>query len=136
MFISRATRHDLSDITEHLARNHWDVVDPRSGTFFFARDGAVVGCIRFIEAGPQAVVVQDMVVDESRRGEGIGTALMRAAMNSRGGTLYLRCYEDLVPYYERFGFSILEKTDLPEPVAAYFEESGPLERETLFLSAR
>jgi len=60
---------------------------------------------------------------------------MRAAMNSRGGTLYLRCYEDLVPYYERFEFAVAEH-DLPEPVTAFFNDAGPLEGQTHYLKAR
>ena len=136
MFISRATRHDLSDIEELLQRNDWKVSNLKAGTFFFAREGSVVGCIRFIEVSPQAVIVQDMVVDSDRRGQGLGEQLMKAAMNSRGGTLYLRCYKDLMPYYERFGFSEVELEDVPESVATHFEDTGFLEGETYYLKAR
>ena len=136
MFISRATRHDLADIEELLQRHDWKVADLKSGTFFFAREGAVIGCIRFIEVAPQTVIVQDMVVDASRRGQGVGEQLMKAAMNSRGGALYLRCYGDLVPYYERFDFAAVEHDDLPEPVTGFFGDAGPLDGETHYLKAR
>ncbi|CAN5462741.1 hypothetical protein BH20ACT21_BH20ACT21_00070 [soil metagenome] len=136
MFISRATRHDLSDIEELLRRHDWKVSDLKAGTFFFAREGAVLGCIRFIEVAPQAVIVQDMLVASERRRQGVGEQLMRAAMNSRGGTLYLRCYEDLVPYYERFEFAVAEHDDLPEPVTAFFNDAGSLEGQTHYLKAR
>lgn len=136
MFISRATRHDLSDIEELLRRHDWKVSDLRAGTFFFAREGAVLGCIRFIEVAPQTNIVQDMLVASERRGQGVGEQLMRAAMNSRGGTLYLRCYEDLVPYYERFEFVAAEYDELPEPVTAFFDAAGPLEGDTRYLKAR
>lgn len=136
MFISRATRHDLSDIEDLLQRHDWKVSDLKAGTFFFAREGAVVGCIRFIEVAPQTVIVQDMVVDASKRGQGVGEQLMKAAMNSRGGTLYLRCYQDLVPYYEHFAFVAAEHDDLPEPVTAFFDDAGALEGDTHYLKAR
>jgi predicted N-acetyltransferase YhbS len=136
MFISRATRHDLSDIEELLQRNDWKVSNLKSGTFFFAREGSVVGCIRFIDVSPQAVIVQDMVVDTDKRGQGYGEQLIKAAMNSRGGTLYLRCYEDLVPYYERFGFAPTAREELPESVANYFDGAGALEGEAHYLKAR
>ncbi len=136
MFISRATRHDLPDIEELLQRHDWKVSDLKAGTFFFAREGAVAGCIRFIEVAPQTVIVQDMVVDAKRRGQGVGEQLMKAAMNSRGGTLYLRCYDDLVPYYERFEFAALDNAELPEPVTAFFADAGPLEGDTHYLKAR
>ena len=136
MFISRATRHDLSDIEDLLRRHDWKVSDQKAGTFFFAREGAVVGCIRFIEVAPQKVIVQDMLVDAQRRGQGVGEQLMSAAMNSRGGTLYLRCYDDLVPYYERFDFAALGHDELPEPVLDFFDEAGPLEGDIHYLKAR
>jgi predicted N-acetyltransferase YhbS len=136
VFISRATRHDLSDIEELLQRNDWKVSNLKAGTFFFAREGSVVGCIRFIEVSPHAVIVQDMVVDTDKRGQGLGEQLMKAAMNSRGGTLYLRCYEDLVPYYERFGFAATAHEELPESVANYFDDAGALEGESHYLKAR
>jgi predicted N-acetyltransferase YhbS len=136
MFISRATRHDLADIEELLQRHDWKVADLKSGTFFFAREGPVVGCIRFIEVAPQMVIVQDMVVDSPKRGQGLGEQLMKAAMSSRGGALYLRCYDDLAPYYERFEFAVVGRDDLPEPVSDYFAAAGPLDGETLYLKAR
>lgn len=111
-------------------------MEPNKGVFFFARDGKVVGSVRLIEVAPQVVVVQDMVVDGARRGEGIGGQLLRAAMNSRGGTLYLRCYSELVPYYERLGFAIAGEDDLPEPVAGHFRAAGELPQATEYMSAR
>jgi predicted N-acetyltransferase YhbS len=136
VFISRATRHDLSDIEELLQHNDWKISNLKTGTFFFAREGSVVGCIRFVEVSPQAVIAQDMVVDKDRRGQGIGEQLMKAAMNSRGGTLYLRCYDELVPYYERFGFAATTRAELPESVGSYFDDAGPLDGEARYLKAR
>jgi len=136
MFISRATRHDLSDIEDLLQRHDWKVSDLKAGTFFFAREGAVIGCIRFIEVAPQTVIVQDMVVDAERRGQGVGEQLMKAAMNSRGGTLYLRCYDDLTAYYARFGFEATPQDNLPEPVTTFFDSAGPLDGEAHYLKAR
>ncbi len=136
MFITRATRHDKADIQAFLESHGWDVQDPGQGVFFFARDGRVVGSIRFIEVAPQIVVVQDMVVHEDRRNEGIGTQLMRAAMNSRGGTLYLRCTNDLGGYYERLGFAEVPRAELPAEVATRFEDAGELPGSTVYMKAR
>jgi predicted GNAT family N-acyltransferase len=124
MFITRASRHDRADLAEFLAANGWDSPDLTAGVTFFARDGAVVGCVRLIEVAPQTVVVDDMVVAEGRRGEGIGGSLMRAAMNSRGGTLYLRCHDDVVGFYEQFGFATVEEPDMPDAVRAFMGPAG------------
>lgn len=136
MFVTRATRHDKADIEAFLEAN-WQATAEDEGQFFCARDGGVVGCVRFIEIDPQTLIVQDMVVDESRRGRGIGRELLETAMNSRGGTLYLRCFEDLAPYYERFGFHSQQPADLPLVVTTHWQSRGDLSGgETVYLRAR
>lgn len=140
MFITRATRHDLSDVEELLRSQQWKHGDLKKGRTFVAREGAVIGCVRLIEVAPNAVIVDDMVVREERRGRGIGKQLMQAAMNSRGGKLYLCCHADQVPFYRLFDFNEVPAETLPEPVADYFDESGdltpPQGHEHLFLTAR
>lgn len=140
MFISRASRHDLGDLELLMRDNEWELPDLRKGTTFIARDGGVVGCIRLIEVAPNQVIVNDVLVDSSRRGAGVGGRLMQAAMNSRGGTLYLCCHDEHVGFYERFEFGEVPVSELPEHVAAYFEGSGDLHPEEghvhHFMSAR
>ncbi|HEU4480352.1 MAG TPA: GNAT family N-acetyltransferase [Actinomycetota bacterium] len=140
MFITRATRHDMSDVEELLKSEGWEDHDLREGTTFIARDGKVVGCIRVVEVAPQTLVVDDVLVREDRRGEGIGRDLMRAAMNSRGGTMYLCCHDDKIGFYEKFGFTEVAVNALLEPVSEYFDRSGDLHppegHEHFYLSAR
>jgi glucosamine-phosphate N-acetyltransferase len=55
-----------------------------------------------------AAHLEDVVVDESHRGQGIGEGLVQEAIDTarRHGCykLMLTCYEKTIPYYERFGF--------------------------------
>ena len=137
MFITRASRHDKGDIGEFLERHGWPVGDIDQGVFFFARDGAIAGSVRFIEVAPQTLVVQDMVVERSRRGQGIGKELLEGAMSNRGGTLYLRCLDDLSGYYtSHFSFVEVEEPELPDGVRAHFEAAGPLGGDARYLKAR
>jgi N-acetylglutamate synthase-like GNAT family acetyltransferase len=136
VFVTRATRHDASDISDLLAAHDWGVEEPTSGTFFVAREGAVVGCVRVWEVAPQTLVVRDVMVAAERRGEGIGAQLMQTAMNSRGGTLYLRCGEREARFFERLEFAAVEPSELPEAVAAHFGAHGPQSDSTLTLRAR
>ena len=91
---------------------------------FFAREGAVVGCVRLVEVAPQTLVVEDMVVDAQRRRRGIGRSLMQAAMNSRGGALYVRTDEAFAPFFERLGFTAVGPGDIPDPVTTYLGGGG------------
>lgn len=124
MFITRATRHDTSDLEEFFKSESWDDPVLDSGKAFIARDGAIMGNVRLIEMVPEVLVVEDVLVKEDRRGQGIGTKLMQAMMKSRGGTLYLCCHPERLRFYTDLGFSEQLFEDLPASVRAYFEEHG------------
>ncbi|MDQ4023924.1 MAG: GNAT family N-acetyltransferase [Actinomycetota bacterium] len=122
MLITRATRHDRSDVLELLATHGWAEANVDEGTTFIARDGKVVGCVRLVQVEPQTLVVDDVLVREDRREQGIGRSLMRAAMNSRGGALFLCCHAERLEFYGHLGFSEISIEEAPEAVRAYWEK--------------
>src|SRR5918999_6204503 len=107
MFITRATRHDKTDLEEFFKAHEWDDAHLDQGVAFIARDGGIVGSVRLIEVEPNLVIIEDVLVDKGRRGSGIGAQVMRAAMNSRGGKLFLCCHPERTDFYNRLGFSEL-----------------------------
>ena len=124
MLITRATRHDKADVVELLATHGWAEANVDEGTTFIARDGKVVGCVRLVQVEPQTLVVDDVLVREDRRNRGIGRSLMQAAMNSRGGTLYLCCHAERLDFYRQLGFREIAIDEAPEAVRAYWERVG------------
>lgn len=56
-----------------------------------------------------------VAVTPTRQGTGVGTALLEEGLHSSVTHLhpaaYLECAEDLVPYYERFGFRCVRRID-------------------------
>lgn len=126
MFVTRATRHDHADMRDLLEAQGWGDSDITKGKSWIARDGRIVGMVRLIEVAPQTVVVDDMLVREDRRGEGIARRVLEAAMMGLGGTLFLCAHEEHVPFYEKFGFRQISADTLLEPVANYFDETGDL----------
>lgn len=124
MFITRATRHDRSDLEEFFKAEDWDDPVLDKGIAFIARDGAIVGNVRLIEVAPQTVIVEDVLVKSDRRGNGIGKALMEAAMKGKGGTLYLCCHPERLRFYGDLGFSEVPFDELPVDVQAYFQQHG------------
>lgn len=122
MFITRASRHDKADLREFYEAHGWDEVDLSTGAAFVARDGSIVGAARFVEVAPQTVVVDDVMVREGRRREGIGTRVMQAAMNSRGGTLYLCCHDEHRNFYRPLGFDDVDLDDAPAEVIEYWRK--------------
>ena len=125
MFITRASRRDADEILEFYRGQQWDEdMDLSAGTALIARQRPIVGVVRLLDVAPQTVIVEDVVVHKDHRRTGIGSQLMRAAMNSRGGTLFLSCHDDTVPFYQRFEFSERPFESLPEPVQAHFRATG------------
>jgi N-acetylglutamate synthase-like GNAT family acetyltransferase len=143
VFITRATRHDFADLQELLTPpGNAPEVDLKEGTAFIARDGGIVGCLRLVEVQPQTVVVDNVLVVETRRGDGIGTRLVQAAMNSWGGKLFLCCHKERIAFYERLGFSFLPNgfEDAPVPVQDYWRKvqdyPTPPGHEHFYMTAR
>ena len=106
--------------------------------------GALVDRTPFLREGYEllAQARDQVLVLEPRRGNGVGTQLMQAAMNSLGGKLYLCCHEERIPFYERLGFTRLPNgyDDAPESVQAFWREIDdyptPPDHEHFFLTAR
>ena len=124
MFITRGTRHDKADLKELLDGHGWTEVNLDEGTAFIARDGAIAGCVRITEVAPQILMVDDVLVREDKQGQGIGRALMQAAMNARGGTMYLVCHQERLRFYEHLGFTELSPDDIPEAALDYMRKVG------------
>lgn len=123
MFITRATRHDAIDIEQFYKACEWEDPILDRGVSFIARDGGIVGALRLIELEPNLLAIEDVLVREDRRGAGIGAQLMGAAMNSRGGTLYLCCHPERLRFYGDLGFSEVPYEDLPSPVKTFMEST-------------
>jgi predicted N-acetyltransferase YhbS len=97
---------------------------PAEGLSFSAReDGALIGTVRLwhIEAGDgvPALLLGPIAVTPERQSQGIGSALMREALDAakaQGHKAVLLVGD--APYYERFGFSeaLVSKLAMPGPV--------------------
>jgi N-acetylglutamate synthase-like GNAT family acetyltransferase len=122
--ITRATRRDTDDLVEFFAEQEWDDPVLDKGIAFVARAGKIVGNVRLIEVEPNVLVIEDVLVAADKRGDGLGTQLMQAAMNSRGGKLYLACHPERLAWYQRLGFSEVPYDEQPEPVKQFFVDTN------------
>ena len=77
------------------------------GCFAAERDGRVVGVLSTTAYGPVAYLGV-VIVDPALRGQGVGEALMHAALEHLDAvgveTVVLHAYLNVIPFYERFGF--------------------------------
>ena len=70
------------------------------------RGERLVGFARALTDGVYRALVDDVIVDESERGRGVGDGLVRQLLDRLDGVeaILLRCAEDVVPFYERHRF--------------------------------
>ena len=66
----------------------------------------LIGFARSVTDGVYRALVDDVVVDESARHQGVGSALMRAlvAQLAEVEEVVLGCGEPVMPFYERLGW--------------------------------
>jgi putative acetyltransferase len=110
----------------------------RKGNFWVAKyDGKVVGTIALIDCGENIGAIRKMFVKKEFRGKEFGIAqqlfdiLSRAAKQAEMTNIYLGTLERLqaaIRFYERNGFTLIEKENLPKlfPIMAvdthFFEQ--------------
>lgn len=77
-------------------------------------DGVLVGYARALTDGRFRAHVDDVVVDASWRGRGVGIGLMERLMDRLAGVeeVRLNCGPDVVPFYERMGFALDRGTQM------------------------
>jgi GNAT superfamily N-acetyltransferase len=66
----------------------------------------LIGYARAITDGIYRALIDDVVVDESKRGQGVGSELMRRLIEHLDSIeeIFLRCGENVVLFYERHNF--------------------------------
>lgn len=84
-------------------------------------DDRLIGFARTITDGIYRGLIDDVVVEKSRRGQGIGSELMQRLLERLTEIgieeIFLRCGGDVVPFYQRHGFKITRGVmmDLEQP---------------------
>ena len=104
----RLAAGDEVEAIRGLLDGHGWTDDPiENGDLWGSFDGGeAVGTLRLVDAGPSATYVASVLVREDRRGAGIGSDLMRAAMATRSGRrFFLVCHPERLGFYGRLGFS-------------------------------
>jgi amino-acid N-acetyltransferase len=98
----------LEDITDHAARF---VIAEHAGT--------VVGCAELARLSPSVAEIRSLVVQESRRGQRIGTRLVAelAAHATAAGYATLCAFTHDPSHFVRLGFTIVPHIWMPDKIA-------------------
>ena len=68
--------------------------------------GRLIGFARVLTDGLYRALIDDVIIDESLRGQGLGSRMMRllAERLSNVEEIFLRCEQETVPFYERLDY--------------------------------
>lgn len=118
---------DVPAVTALLRTQGWDEdFDADLGDVYVAWDDEVIGCLQLVEIDEQVSVLDVVLVDEARRREGAGTALVTAATAAVPSVFYVSCRQDAVAFYESLGFALLTggTEAAPSGVKEYWRQVG------------
>lgn len=80
-----------------------------------------------LEVMDSAAMLRSCVVDEARRSNGLGTALVRAVLREAVAAGVSDAYlltETAEAYFSRLGFAVIDRADVPGPVARSSQFAG------------
>jgi N-acetylglutamate synthase-like GNAT family acetyltransferase len=101
-----------------MRRGDFNRVNLKPVCFVVAEEnGQVIGIGQIKRHRDGAAELASLVVAAERRGQGVGSAIVRALLARHTGVLYLFCLAELEGYYARFGFSKVERSALPRSLA-------------------
>jgi amino-acid N-acetyltransferase len=128
-FMRRATSTDLDRVNTLLAANHLPTegVKEAINDFIVAEVGDnFIGAIG-VELYGRAGLLRSAVVSRERRGQGVGRALVgelvSRARSANVESLYLLT-TTAEPYFESFGFEVVDRSTVPKELNASAELRG------------
>ena len=104
----------------HLLPRTFEDVESHAGRFVVAvADGLVVGCGELAPLSPEVAEVRSLVVDEARRGQRLGVALVNALADRAReiGYVTLCAFTHQPAHFIRLGFSIVPHVWVPEKIS-------------------
>jgi N-acetylglutamate synthase-like GNAT family acetyltransferase len=111
--IRAALAADQSTITAIIRRARLNPMALHWQRFLLAEsEGQIIGTVQVKPHGDGTRELASLAVIPEWQGQGVGTALMQAALARETGPLYLTCASPLEGYYTRFGFRPLASAEL------------------------
>lgn len=101
------------------------LVQDTNNFFIIERNGEFIACGELRNYQKHSVLVNVFVKKEFRQ-QKIGSCLMEHITQSAKKPLYLCCYNELIPFYTRFGFIVISRHQVPIELRGELSLNGNL----------
>lgn len=110
-----ATGQDFPAIKSLIHRSRINPAQLDWRRFVVAVDGSgqVIGCGQLKPHGKDIIELASIAVERSFRNQGIARVIIEHLIAQAPRPVYLTCRSGLKPFYEKWGFRVVEKRDLP-----------------------
>jgi N-acetylglutamate synthase-like GNAT family acetyltransferase len=133
MQLRPATQTDQPTIRQMINAAHINPMNVDWRHFIVAEeDGRIVGIGQVKTHGDETRELASLAVIPEQQRRGIASTIIRTLIEREPGPLFLTCRDELVPFYTRFGFRVLE----PKEMSPYFRRLDRLARVFLMLAGR
>lgn len=113
MQLRSATVADQSTIKDLIHAAHINPMNVDWRHFIIAEeDGRTIGIGQVKSHGDGSRELASIAVVPEQQHRGIASTIIRALLERETGPLYLTCRDELVPFYNRFGFRTIERKDM------------------------
>jgi N-acetylglutamate synthase-like GNAT family acetyltransferase len=106
---------DARTIRQIIASVHINPMGLNWQHFILAVDGegSVIGCGQVKHHADGSRELASLAVLSSWRGKGVARAIIEQLLELHQGKLYLTCRSVLGPMYEKFGFQVIQREEMP-----------------------
>lgn len=110
-----ATADDARTIRQIIALVHINPMGLNWQHFILAVDGAggIIGCGQVKHHADGSRELASLAVLPAWRGRGVARAILEQLLELHQGRLYLTCRSVLGPMYEKFGFQVIRRDEMP-----------------------
>lgn len=110
----KATAADSATIRSMIADAHLNPMGLDWRRFLIIEEaGQIIGIGQIKQHGDGSRELASIAVVPSHHGQGIGTQIIETLLAGETGTVYLMCAPALEPYYQRFGFEKIDRSEMP-----------------------
>jgi N-acetylglutamate synthase-like GNAT family acetyltransferase len=113
--LRQADASDAATIRQIISQVHINPTGLTWQRFILAvdRQGGIIGCGQLKPHGDGSVELASIAVLPDWRGMGVARTIIEHLLEQHPGRLYLTCRAELGPLYQKFGFQVVNRAEMP-----------------------